>query len=214
MRELVVVGMPNGRFVENCFLVGDRASRDAVLIDPGEEPERFLAELDAGGWHLRGIWLTHGHVDHVLGVPAVRAATGAPVLLHPDDRPLYDGVPAQARWMGFDAAPLPAPDGALAHDDELAVGGFRFRVVHTPGHSPGSVSFVGEGRIFGGDVLFHDSIGRTDLPGGNFFVLMKSIHKEFLSLPDATVLHSGHGPDSTIGAERAGNPFLTGAVTA
>ncbi|MCU0619952.1 MAG: MBL fold metallo-hydrolase [Gemmatimonadales bacterium] len=212
MRELVVTQLVNGRFVENCWLVGDPDTREAVLIDPGEEPERFLAALRDGAWRLTAIWLTHAHIDHVLGVPAVTRATGAPVLLHPDDRPLYDGVPAQAQWMGLEAAPLPPPDGPLADGDELAVGRFRFRVVHTPGHSPGSVSFVGEGRIFGGDVLFRDSIGRTDLPGGNFFVLMKSIHKEILSLPDATILHSGHGPDTTIGAERVGNPFITGAV--
>jgi glyoxylase-like metal-dependent hydrolase (beta-lactamase superfamily II) len=150
----------------------------------------------------------------VLGVPAVRAATGAPVLLHPADRPLYDGVPAQAQWMGFEAERLPAPDRDLVPGEVLAVGGLRFAVRHTPGHSPGSVSFAGHGRIFGGDVLFRESIGRTDLPGGDFFTLMRSVHGEFLALPDATVVHSGHGPDTTVGAERADNPYLAGAIRA
>jgi glyoxylase-like metal-dependent hydrolase (beta-lactamase superfamily II) len=212
--ELVVTQLVNGRFVENCWLVGDAATREAVLIDPGEEPERFLAAVRSGGWTLRAVWLTHAHIDHVLGVPAVKAAADVPVLLHPADRPLYDGVQAQAQWMGFETSPLPPPDGELADGQVVTVGGCRFTVRHTPGHSPGSVSFVGHGRIFGGDVLFRESIGRTDLPGGNFFVLMKSIHTHFLPLPDDTVLHSGHGPDTTIGAERRENPFLTGAVRA
>jgi glyoxylase-like metal-dependent hydrolase (beta-lactamase superfamily II) len=212
--ELVVTQLENGRFLENCWLVGDAATRDAVLVDPGEEPERFLAAVHSGQWRVGAIWLTHAHIDHVLGVPAVRAATGAPVLLHPADRPLYDGVQAQAQWMGFEAERLPAPDRELVPGEVLAVGGLRFTVRHTPGHSPGSVSFVGHGRIFGGDVLFRESIGRTDLPGGDFFTLMRSIHGEFLALPDATVVHSGHGPDTTIGAERAENPYLAGAIRA
>ena len=109
MPELVVTQLVNGRFVQNCWLVGDADSREAVLIDPGEEPERFLAAVRSGGWRLTAVWLTHAHIDHVLGVPAVKAATGVPVLLHPADRPLYDGVPAQAQWMGFEADRLPPP---------------------------------------------------------------------------------------------------------
>jgi len=212
--ELVVTPLVNGRFVENCWLVGDAATREAVLIDPGEEPERFLAAVHSGGWTLTAVWLTHAHIDHVLGIPAVKEATGVPVLLHPADRPLYDGVAAQAQWMGFEAPALPAPDGVLTPGETLTVGGLRFAVRHTPGHSPGSVSFVGHGRIFGGDVLFRESIGRTDLPGGDYFSLMRTIHGEFLRLPDATIVHSGHGPDTTIGAERRDNPFLAGAIRA
>jgi glyoxylase-like metal-dependent hydrolase (beta-lactamase superfamily II) len=212
--ELVVTPFANGRFVENCWLVGDAASRDAVLVDPGEEPERFLAAIASGGWTLRAVWLTHAHIDHVAGVPAVKAAHDVPVLLHAADRPLYDAVPKQAAVWGFPPLALAPPDGALAHGDEVAVGAFRFAVRHTPGHSPGSVSFVGHGRVFGGDVLFRQSIGRSDLPGGDFFTLLQSIHREFLALPDDTVVHSGHGPDTTVGAERTGNPFLTGAVRA
>ena len=212
MPELAITQLVNGRFAENCWLVGDAATREAVLIDPGEEPERFLAAVHSGGWRVTAVWLTHAHIDHVLGVPAVKEATAAPVLLHPADRPLYDGVPAQAQWMGFEADRLPPPDGELYHGQSLAVGGIRFTVRHTPGHSPGSVSFLGAGRIFGGDVLFRESVGRTDLPGGDYFTLMRSIHAEFLVLPDETVVHSGHGPDTTVGAERLDNPFLAGAI--
>ena len=214
MPEPVVVPIVNGRYVENCWLLGDPGTREAVLIDPGEEPERFLAAIASGGWTLRAVWLTHAHIDHVLGVPRIKEATGVPVLLHPADRPLYDAVPGQAAMMGFHSAPLPAPDGELVHGQSLGVGGLRFEVRHTPGHSPGSVSLVGEGRVFGGDVLFQQSIGRTDLPGGNYYVLMRSILSEFLTLDDATIVHSGHGPDTTIGAERADNPFLAGVVRA
>ncbi|MGH9260399.1 MAG: MBL fold metallo-hydrolase, partial [Acidimicrobiales bacterium] len=151
------------------------------------------------------------HVDHVLGVPQVKAATGAPVFLHPADLPLYHAAPAQAEWFGLRAPTLPAPDRAFAHGEVARVGELAFAVRHTPGHSPGSVSLVGQGVVFGGDVLFAGSIGRTDLPGGDFESLIASIERELLVLPDATVVHSGHGPDTTVGEERRTNPFLTGA---
>jgi glyoxylase-like metal-dependent hydrolase (beta-lactamase superfamily II) len=209
--ELEVVPLPNGQFGENCWLLADGRTGDAVMIDPGEEPGMFLAELDTRRWTLRAIWITHGHIDHILGVAAVKRATGAPVYLHPADRPLYDALAEQGTWFGLRADPPPPPDQALAAGQQLVVGGLEFTVRHTPGHSPGSVSFVGQGTIFGGDVLFNGSIGRTDLPGGDFATLMRSIQRDFLSLPDSTVVRSGHGPETTIGVERLTNPFLTGA---
>lgn len=171
----------------------------------------FLAELDTRRWTLTAIWLTHAHIDHILGVAAVKRATGAPVFLHPADRPLYDALPDQAGWFGMRPEAPPAPDHELAAGRRLTAGGFEFEVRHTPGHSPGSVSFVGQGTIFGGDVLFNGSIGRTDLPGADSATLMQSIQREFLSLSDSTVVRSGHGPETTIGIERLTNPFLTGA---
>jgi glyoxylase-like metal-dependent hydrolase (beta-lactamase superfamily II) len=209
--ELDVVALPNGQFAQNCYLLADRQTREAVIIDPGEEPAMFLAELDTRGWQLRAIWLTHAHVDHIIGVGAVRQATGAPIHLHPLDRPIYDALPQFGSWVGMELPPPPPPEVALAAGMSLAVGRFPFEVRCTPGHSPGSVSFVGDGRVFGGDVLFSGSVGRTDLPGGDSSTLLHSIQTQFLSLPDSTVVHSGHGPDTTIGVERLTNPFLTGA---
>jgi len=134
-----------------------------------------------------------------------------PIYLHPADRPLYDSLTQQGSWFGLTVDPLPPPDRDLEAGQRLDVGGIEFTVRHTPGHSPGSVSFVRQGTIFGGDVLFNGSIGRTDLPGGDAATLLKSIHRDFLSLPDSTVVRSGHGPETTIGVERLTNPFLTGA---
>jgi glyoxylase-like metal-dependent hydrolase (beta-lactamase superfamily II) len=209
--ELEIVALPNGQFAENCYLVGDRRRREAVIIDPGEESALFLAELDTRAWTLSAIWLTHAHVDHIMGVGAIKHVTGVPIFLHPADRPLYDALPGQGEWMGLHLTPPPPPDEALEAGQRLHVGGFEFEVRHTPGHSPGSVSFVGHGLVFGGDVLFNGSIGRTDLPGGDLSALRASIHNGFFSLPDSTIVHSGHGPDTTIGVERMTNPFLTGA---
>jgi glyoxylase-like metal-dependent hydrolase (beta-lactamase superfamily II) len=212
--ELEVVAMPNGQLAENCYLIADRSTGEAVIIDPGEESAMFLAELDTRGWSLKGIWLTHAHVDHIMGVGAVRRATGAPVHLHPLDRPLYDALPQYGAWLGMRLESPPAPDVELRPGTQIRVGRQAFDVRFTPGHSPGSVSFVGHGMVFGGDVLFNGSIGRTDLPGGDFATLMSTLQSQFLSLPDSTVVHSGHGPDTTVGIERLTNPFLTGSVRA
>ena len=211
MSRLEIVSLPNGQFAENCYLVADGTIGEAVIIDPGQEPETFLAALEERDWRLRAIWLTHAHVDHIMGVGAMQRATGAPIYLHPLDRSLYDALPQYGAWVGTRLQAPPPPQFELVPGRLLRVGGLEFSVRFTPGHSPGSVSFLGEERIFGGDVLFNGSIGRTDLPGGDPATLMASIHSEFLALPDSTIVHSGHGPDTTIGVERLTNPFLTGA---
>ncbi len=207
-----IVQIPNGAFVENCYLVIDEAAGECAIVDPGEEAGLILHKIEQAGARPVAIWITHAHVDHVLGVPRVRAATGAPVIVHPADRPLYDRVAQQAAAFGLRAEPLPPPDQDWSHGAVTRVGALTFTARHTPGHSPGSVSLVGEGVVFGGDVLFQGSIGRTDLPGGDYQTLIDSIERELLVLPDSTIVYSGHGPQTTIGAERRTNPFLTGAL--
>lgn len=205
-----VVPILNGQFAQNCYLLAESGSADGVIVDPGEEPALFLELAARHQITIREIWLTHGHLDHVSGVGGVKDATGAPVFLHPLDRPLYDGLPDQARMFGMTLAAPPPPDQELAHGGVLKLGGTSFAVRHTPGHSPGSVCFVAPGLVIGGDVLFQGSIGRTDLPGGSFERLIRSIRDELLVLPAETVVYPGHGPPTTIGDERRGNPFLRG----
>jgi len=206
--EPVVVPLTNGPFAENCYLVADPGSREAALIDPGEEAGLFLARLRHEGWTPRAIWLTHAHVDHVAGVAAVRAAVPSlPLWLHPADRGLYDHAPDQARAFGLTMAPPPAPDHDFADGATVRLGALAFDVLHTPGHSPGGVCLAGHGVVFVGDLLFAGSVGRTDLPGGDPEALLASIHGRLYALPDGTVVYPGHGPTTTIGAEKRENPF-------
>jgi hydroxyacylglutathione hydrolase len=207
-----IITIPNGVFVENTYLVVDERAGEAAIVDPGEEGGLILHKLGETGARVVGVWLTHAHLDHVLGVPRVRGATGAPVVLHAADRILYDRVPEQAAAFGLRAAPLPPPDRTWAHGDTVSVGALSFTVRHAPGHTPGHVVLVGEGVVFGGDVVFQGSIGRTDLPGGDHETLLASIERELLVLPDSTIVYPGHGPETTIGAERRANPFLAGRL--
>jgi glyoxylase-like metal-dependent hydrolase (beta-lactamase superfamily II) len=209
-----VIQIPNGAFAENCFLIVDEQTQGCAIVDPGEEAGLILHKVKETGTTPVAIWLTHAHVDHVLGVGRVAAETGVPIWLHPADRQLYDAVPEQAQWfgMGLETKP-PAPERSFAHGDTVRVGNVGFDVRHTPGHSPGSVCLIGHGVALVGDVLFAGSIGRTDLPGGDYATLLGSIERELLTLPDSTIVYSGHGPETTIGQERRSNPFLTGRGT-
>ncbi len=196
---------------ENAYLVRGPAIETAVAIDPGGGAEAMAADVDADGLRVEAILLTHAHFDHVEGVAALAEHTGAPVHLHPADRPLYDRAADQAAMFGLHVEPPPAPAHALEHGQVLELAGLRFEVRHVPGHSPGHVKlYVADaGVAFVGDVIFAGSIGRTDLPGGDFQQLMQSIREHVLSLPDETVLYPGHGPSTTVGHERVANPFLT-----
>jgi len=206
-----VVCLTNGMFAENCYIVADTETREAVIIDPGEEAELFLRRIATQDWMVRAVWLTHAHIDHVAGVARVVRDTGAPVWLHPDDRELYDNVSAQAQWMGISVEPPPPPDHAFVPGERVTVGSHSFEVRHVPGHSPGSVALVTEDIVFVGDALFAGSVGRVDLPGGDGETLLNSISSQLLTLPDDTTVYAGHGPITTIGQERRTNPFLTGA---
>jgi len=205
-----ILCLTNGTFAENCYIVADPETRDAVVVDPGEEAELFLRRIRTEGLDVRAIWLTHAHIDHVLGVRRVSEATGAPIYLHPADRPLYDRAADQAAMFGLTAQAPPPPAVQLADGDHLSCGHFQFEVLHVPGHSPGHVAFVGPGVALVGDVIFAGSVGRTDLPGGDGEALLRSIRTRLLTLPDDTVLYPGHGPETTVARERASNPFVTG----
>lgn len=203
-----------GGFGENGYLVVFRESGLGVAIDPGAASSSMAQHLRAEGVALEAILLTHAHLDHVEGIPALRAfAPSAPIYLHPGDRRLYDGVEAQARAFNLPlVGPLPPPDLELGHGQTLVFGGCEFHVRFTPGHAPGHVIFYlkEEGLAFVGDVVFQGAIGRADLMGGDFQQLMASIHHQVLTLPDETRLLSGHGPETTVGWERRTNPFLVG----
>lgn len=200
-----------GPFDENAYLVVDDASRRAVLVDPGDEPERLLAMIARAGVTLDAIWITHAHLDHVGAVNGVRAVHPVPVYLHPLDRPLYDRAAEVAAMYGLSYDQPGPPDRDLADGDRLALGALRFDVWHTPGHAPGHVIFHGHGLVLGGDLLFRGSVGRTDLPfcdGADMDASLRRVS----ALPPATVVHPGHGPATTIGEELATNPFLNGTA--
>lgn len=199
---------PLGPLQANCYLLSD--GRAAVLVDPGDEPERLLAVLRAEGLTLEAIWLTHAHFDHVGAVEGITQAIDVPVYLHPADQPLYAQARlAAARW-GIPLVQPTKPPTPLAAGGTLSFGGAAVECRYTPGHAPGHIAFYipALNSVIAGDALFAGSIGRTDLPGGNYGQLIASIERELLTLPDDTVVYPGHGPATTIGQERRNNPFL------
>lgn len=201
-------------FAENCYVCHDDG--EAVLIDPGTvtpaERDAVGDYIERNGLRVRHLLLTHAHLDHLFGCAHFARRYGMRWKLHPDDLPLLDGAELQARMFGVPLERPPAPEATLAEGQEIAFGRARWRVLHVPGHAPGHVAFydAANGFVIAGDTLFQGSIGRTDLWGGSLPVLLRSIREKLLVLPDETVVYPGHGPATTVGAERAGNPFLIG----
>jgi glyoxylase-like metal-dependent hydrolase (beta-lactamase superfamily II) len=206
---MIIKQLPVGAIQTNCYIVGCEETREGVIIDPGDEAGRILAEVEADGLAIQYVLNTHAHFDHILANGAVVKATGAPLALHSLDLPLLRQN-GGADFFGVPVAPSPEPDLELAEGDKISFGRYTFEVLFTPGHTPGHVSFyeAGLGVVFDGDVLFAGGIGRTDLPGGDYETLMRSIREKLLVLPDETTVCSGHGPVTTIGRERATNPWL------
>lgn len=208
MSSMIIEALPVGPFQCNAYVLSDPGSREATVIDPGDEAPRILEILKRQGLRLKNILLTHGHIDHAGGAKDLRDATGAQLMIHKEDLFLYQKIHLQASLFGLPAPPVSDIDRLLEDGIEVGEGALRCRVIHTPGHTPGSVSLYFDGKIFTGDALFMDGIGRTDLWGGSYELLMASIRERLLSLDDATEVYPGHGPATTIGRERRENPFL------
>lgn len=239
IHEIIPVGMLQC----NCSILGDAETSEAIVVDPGDDVERILEILRRRALKVRAIVSTHTHIDHVGGLAQLHSATGAPVLIHEADLPLYLNLETQAQWLGIPTPAVMRIQDFVKEGDALRWGGFAARVLHTPGHTPGSISLVVEqgglgepgtpsiqshshsgisqaahahsvasatkpSRLIAGDTLFEGSIGRTDLPGGSFPQIIRSIHDKLLVLPDDLVVYPGHGGTTTIGEEREHNPFL------
>jgi hydroxyacylglutathione hydrolase len=196
-----------GQLQTNCYVLESQGQ--ALIVDPGNEPERIIRFIKDINVTPTRIVATHTHFDHVLGVDGVRKATKAQFLIHPDDLPMLQSMQSRVRqFMGFEVPPPPKVDGYLKGGDSLMVGDEKIRVLHTPGHSPGSISLTGNGYVLTGDALFNQSIGRTDLPGGDLKTLIHSIREQLFKLDDHTTVYPGHGPETTIGDEKLANPFV------
>jgi len=195
----------------NCYIL--RSNNAAIIIDPGAEPERIVRFIRDIKVKPSQIIVTHTHFDHVLGVDVVRAKLDIPFLIHRDDLSMLESMQSRVhQFMGFEVPPPPRVDSYLKDRDVLTVGDETVQVLHTPGHSPGSISISGRGYVFTGDALFNQSIGRTDLPGGDLKTLIHSIRDRLFKLKDETIVYPGHGPETTIGDEKLANPFVGKAV--
>jgi len=208
---VIIIPLVVGSLATNCYIVGDPETKKGIIIDPGGDAQRIMDAVKREGLEIVCIVDTHGHVDHVLANEVVKELTGAPIAIHPADAPMLTdpkkGFGMFAMFFGGLRGGPPA-DVLLNDGDEVRFGNQSLRVVHTPGHSQGSISLVGDGVVFSGDALFQGSIGRTDFPGGDHRQLVDSIRRHILTLPDDAVVYSGHGPATTVGDERRYNPFL------
>jgi glyoxylase-like metal-dependent hydrolase (beta-lactamase superfamily II) len=216
--EMIYLKLPVGVLQCNCSIIGDPRTLEAIVVDPGDEVERILSLLGRYKLQVKAIVSTHAHIDHVGGLARLYQCTGAPVMMHGDDLPLYRGMEMQAAFLGVRTPALVEIHQLLKEGDVLQWGDYFASIIHTPGHSPGSVSLylpndsgnlsLSQPQLFAGDTLFAGSIGRTDLWGGSFDEIITSLKDKLLQLPESTIVHPGHGPSTTIGHERDSNPFL------
>jgi hydroxyacylglutathione hydrolase len=202
--------LPVGPLQCNCSVIGDETTREAMVIDPGDDIEDVLALIEKHNLKVKQIVVTHAHIDHVGGAMKLRAATGAPILLNQNDSALLKMLDVQAAWIGMKNPGQVDIDHSIGQADTLRTGSLTADVIHTPGHTEGSIClyFQAESKLIAGDTLFAGSIGRTDLPGGSMEKIIRSLHEKVMALPDDTLVVPGHGPLTTIGEERESNPFL------
>jgi hydroxyacylglutathione hydrolase len=204
--------LPVGMLQCNCSVFGDEQSREAIVVDPGDNIDQVLAILTKHSLKVKAIVITHAHIDHIGGAAKLKAATGAPVYMNARDQELYDRLDVQASWLNMATPERTSVDTEARDGDTLTLGDAVFHVLHTPGHTQGSISLwiPGENKLIAGDTLFRDSIGRTDLPGGDGRQILRSIRDQLLTLPADAVVVPGHGASTTIGREKERNPFLQG----
>ena len=211
---MILEALTVGPFQENCYIVGDEGMGAGALVDPGDEAARIALAVEQTGLEIDRILITHAHIDHVGAVAALVDEYACPVLMHAEAEPMLQQLPTQAMLMGLRFGKVPAVDRHIEDEEVLEVGALRLRALYTPGHAPGHLAFYVEGAslVLSGDALFAGSVGRTDLFGGDMDLLMRSINQRLMTLPDETRVYSGHGPQTTIGDERAHNPFLGGGI--
>jgi len=203
--------LPVGMLGCNCSILGDPATREAMVIDPGDDIDQITAILDRHQLTVKMIIITHAHIDHIGGAQKLRALTGAPVYMNENDSFLADNLAMQAAWLGIETPQNPGIDTPAREGDVLRAGAIEAQVIHTPGHTPGSISLFipAENKLIAGDTLFKGSIGRTDLPGGDFRTIMMSIRDKLYTLPETTIVIPGHGEPTDIATEKRSNPFVT-----
>jgi glyoxylase-like metal-dependent hydrolase (beta-lactamase superfamily II) len=210
---MILRALEVGPFASNCYIVGSEATKEGMIIDPGAEAEFLLDNVRQLGLSIKVIVVTHTHMDHVGALQQVKASTGADLAMHEAEASGRTGQ-GITRMLGAlmpgSSEPPPEPERLLKDGDVIEIGDLSFSIIHTPGHSPGGISIYGQGMLFSGDTLFNSGIGRTDFPGCSYEELMDSIHNRLIILPDETIVLPGHGPQTTIGAERKHNPFLRG----